>query len=130
VGNRTAFVNLLRATGPKCTLANIAVAAPRTSATERQRLPPEERLRALPRKRKQRIMPLSGALVTVLLTMPCPHCGHKLEKVGSWFKSTTRYECAGCHQTVRVRYEDKLKLFDDHAHLSELGVPATIVQRN
>jgi transposase-like protein len=62
-------------------------------------------------------MALSRALVTVLLSMPCPHCGHKLEKVGSWFQSTRHYECEGCRQTVRVRYEDKVKLFDDHAHL-------------
>ena len=68
-------------------------------------------------------MPLSHALLSAVLSMPCPHCGHKLEMPGRWFQTIGRYECEGCHQTVRVRYGDKVKLFDDHAHLIQLGVP-------
>jgi transposase-like protein len=64
-------------------------------------------------------MPLSRALRSVLLTRPCPHCGHKLVKKGSWFQSMSRYRCGACHQGVRVPYEEKLKLFDDHAHLTD-----------
>jgi transposase-like protein len=60
---------------------------------------------------------LSRALRHALLTMLCPHCGHKLERPGSWFQTVTRYECDGCHQTVHIRYEDKVKLFNDHNHL-------------
>ena len=60
-------------------------------------------------KRSERLVPLSRALLSVLLTMPCPNCGHKLERLGDWFKTVTRYECEGCHQTVRVRYEDKVQ---------------------
>ena len=70
-------------------------------------------------KRTECAMPLSRALRSVLLTRPCPHCGHKLVKKGSWFQSMSRYRCGACHQGVRVPYEEKLKLFDDHAHLTD-----------
>lgn len=62
-------------------------------------------------------MSLSRALQSVPLTMACPHCGHKIEKVGSWFQAARHYECEECRQTIRLRYDDKLKLFDDHVHL-------------
>jgi transposase-like protein len=62
-------------------------------------------------------MPLSRALLPVLLTSPCPHCRHRLEKKGGWFQSVSHYRCGACHQEVSVSYEDKVKLFDDHAHL-------------
>jgi uncharacterized protein YbbK (DUF523 family) len=35
-------------------------------------------------------MALSRALANVLLTHPCPSCGHKLKKNGSWFKSRSK----------------------------------------
>jgi len=70
-------------------------------------------------------MPLSHALLSAVLSMPCPHCGHKLEMPGRWFQTIGRYECEGCHQTVRVRYGDKVKLFDDHAHLIQIRRSAT-----
>lgn len=62
-------------------------------------------------------MTLSVALMPVLLTRPCPNCGHKLEKKGNWFKIKTSYRCEACHEDIPLRYEAKLKLFDDHAHL-------------
>jgi hypothetical protein len=40
-------------------------------------------------------MPLSRALRSVLLTRPCPHCGHKLVKKGAGFKP--------CHVIVVAR---------------------------
>ena len=32
-------------------------------------------------------MPLTKGLLDVLLSHPCPDCGHKHEKKGSWFKT-------------------------------------------
>ena len=32
-------------------------------------------------------MPLTSGLLDVLLSHPCPHCGHKHEKKGSWFQN-------------------------------------------
>ena len=63
-------------------------------------------------------MPLARALQSVLLTMPCPHCGHRLAKKGSWFQTVSYFRCGACRRGVRVPYEEKLRLFDDHAHLT------------
>jgi hypothetical protein len=32
-------------------------------------------------------MPLTSGLLDVLLSHPCPRCGHRQEKKGSWFKT-------------------------------------------
>ena len=63
-------------------------------------------------------MSLSRALVGVILTNPCPHCGHNLEMKGSWFQAVSNYRCKSCEQKVRLAYEDKLRLFDAHADLT------------
>jgi transposase-like protein len=47
-------------------------------------------------------MPLSRALANVTLTNPCPHCGHKLEKKGSWFQSIEHYSCEACRGEVNI----------------------------
>jgi transposase-like protein len=62
-------------------------------------------------------MPLSRTLYHVPMTHPCPHCGHKLEKNGSYFQAVVHYRCGSCRHEVGVPYEAKVKLFDDHAHL-------------
>jgi hypothetical protein len=64
-------------------------------------------------------MPLSRALANVFLTYPCPHCGHKLEKPGAWFQSIGQYRCNACRRDVRIRYNDKAKLFDAHIRLAD-----------
>ena len=62
-------------------------------------------------------MPLSRALAGVLLTHPCPHCSHKLVKLGRYFQTIGHYRCEGCQRRVNLSYDDKLKLFDAHMHL-------------
>ena len=64
-------------------------------------------------------MPLSRALTNVTLTRACPHCGHNLQKMGRWFRSVSRYRCEACGPAVHVAYEDKVRLFDAHAHLAD-----------
>jgi DNA-directed RNA polymerase subunit RPC12/RpoP len=61
-------------------------------------------------------MPLTKGLLDVLLSYPCPHCGHKQEKKGSWFQTVGHYACWSCGQIVRMRYDDKLRLFEANAH--------------
>jgi hypothetical protein len=67
-------------------------------------------------------MPLSSVLAQVLLTHPCPHCGHKLEKKGSWFQAIARYQCEACFGPVRLTQDAKIKLFDAYACLVEKPV--------
>jgi len=62
-------------------------------------------------------MPLSHALANVLLTHPCPICGHKLEKIGRWFMGIRNYRCYACQADIPMGYKAKLTLFDAHAHL-------------
>jgi transposase-like protein len=64
-------------------------------------------------------MPLSRALANVVLTNPCPHCGHKLEKKGSWFQSIGHYRCEACRQETAMEYDAKVELFEAQAHLAE-----------
>ena len=63
-------------------------------------------------------MPLSSALNNTLLTHRCPHCGHRTEKTGDWFKIVGRYQCKSCLRPVSLTYEDKVQLFEDHGHLA------------
>ncbi len=63
-------------------------------------------------------MSLSLALLHVFLTHPCPHCGHKLEKTGSYFRTVSHYRCGACRKDVHIGYEDKVDLFDKHAYLA------------
>jgi hypothetical protein len=64
-------------------------------------------------------MPLSNRLYDIVLTHTCPHCGNKLEKPGRYFWRVRQYHCRNCQEPVPLNYDDKVKLFDDHAHLAE-----------
>jgi uncharacterized protein YlaI len=63
-------------------------------------------------------MPFSLALANLILTYPCPHCEHKLQKKGSYFQTVGHYYCTECQGRVNITYDDKVKLFDAHAHLA------------
>ena len=67
------------------------------------------------RLHRSRAMPLSGVLTHVLLTRPCPHCGHKLEKKGSWFQAIARYQCEGCYRPLAMTRDARIELFEAHA---------------
>ena len=61
-------------------------------------------------------MPLTKGLLNVLLSHSCPHCGHKREERGSWFQTIGHYTCSSCGHSVRMRYDEKIRLFDANAH--------------
>ena len=62
-------------------------------------------------------MTLSSKLNDVLLTYPCPKCGHPLIKKGSHFKLVRTLKCATCGHAKHWTYDEKVKLFDKHRHL-------------
>jgi hypothetical protein len=66
---------------------------------------------------------LSLLLRDIVLRHPCQCCGHMHEKTGEWFLRSRQFTCAACRTTARITYDDKIKLFDDHAHL-RAGYPA------
>ena len=59
--------------------------------------------------------PIDERLRKTLMTYACPHCGHRLQKLGDWFYSTHQYICTSCKKGVLLGYSVKLKLFADHA---------------
>jgi DNA-directed RNA polymerase subunit RPC12/RpoP len=59
-------------------------------------------------------MPLSRDLANATLTHRCPHCGHPCKRRGAWFSCCGRYRCVSCQQEVRLGYEEKVQLFDQH----------------
>ena len=61
-------------------------------------------------------MPLTKGLLDVILSHPCPHCGHKHEKKGHWFQTIGHYTCPACDRSVRITYDDKVHLFETNAH--------------
>ena len=61
-------------------------------------------------------MPLTKGLLHVFLSHLCPHCGHKHEKMGAWFQTISHYDCPSCGQSVRMTYEDKVRLFEMNVH--------------
>jgi DNA-directed RNA polymerase subunit RPC12/RpoP len=67
---------------------------------------------------REQKMGLDRKLMDVLLSRPCPHCGHNLTMKGSWFSVIQNYQCALCHQKVRMTYTARLALFESHAHLA------------
>ena len=71
-----------------------------------------------PRSRlsRSRGMALTSGLLDVLLSHPCPRCGHRQEKKGSWFKTISHYTCPSCGHSVRMSYDDKVRLFEANAH--------------
>ena len=66
-------------------------------------------------------MPLTSGLSDVLLSHPCPHCGHKQEKKGSWFQTIGQYICSSCGQGVRMGYDDKGRLMVAISFNSDIG---------
>ena len=64
-------------------------------------------------------LPLSTKLMHVLLTRPCPHCGHMLEKLGRWFHAIRRYQCEGCGADVQMGYSEKVVLFEAHGGMTK-----------
>ena len=71
------------------------------------------------RLQKRRIaMPLSDSLRSLNLTFNCPHCDYALVKKGVWFQTVRGFKCEGCQRMLRLTYDDKVALFDKHAHLS------------
>jgi len=63
-------------------------------------------------------MPLSLRLRHVDLTLQCSYCGRPLIKNGQWFMIASRFKCAGCKREVRISYDEKVTLFERHAHLA------------
>ena len=61
-------------------------------------------------------MALNKGLLQVLLSHPCPRCGHKQEKKGSWFKTIGHYTCPSCGHSVQMGYDEKARLFQANAH--------------
>jgi len=62
-------------------------------------------------------VPLSLALDRVILTRPCPNCGHQLKKQGVWFKAVGQYICEECRLFIVMTDPEKVELFEAHAHL-------------
>jgi len=52
-------------------------------------------------------VPLSLALDRVILTRPCPKCGHQLKKQGVWFKAVGQYICEECRLFIVMTYPEK-----------------------
>ena len=62
-------------------------------------------------------MPLSITLRTIDLTFECPRCSHAFVNTGNWFMTIGRFTCEECRCEIRLTYDDKLALFERHAHL-------------
>jgi DNA-directed RNA polymerase subunit RPC12/RpoP len=59
-------------------------------------------------------MPLSRDLANVTLTHRCPNCGHPFQRSGAWFSACGRYRCSTCQHEVRLGYQEKVQLFEQH----------------
>jgi hypothetical protein len=64
--------------------------------------------------------------VTSTLIFCCPHCGHALVRKGAWFQTVRGFKCGGCWRMLRLTYDDKVALFDKHAHLICSAAPMTV----
>jgi hypothetical protein len=64
-------------------------------------------------------MPLPGGLLHIDLTFNCPHCNRALVKSGGWFQSVSQFRCEGCQRILWLTYDDKVVLFEKHAHLAQ-----------
>jgi hypothetical protein len=60
-------------------------------------------------------MPLSGSLARIVLSRPCPYCGHVLVRTGSWFQHLSHYNCESCQKEVSMAYDAKVELFNKHS---------------
>ncbi len=56
-------------------------------------------------------MLLTKSLLDVLLSYPCPHCAPSNKKKESWFQTIGHYTCPNCDRSVRITYDDKVRLF-------------------
>ena len=65
---------------------------------------------------------LSQDAQDIFMTHRCPRCGHATTRQGSSFRSIRHYDCSACGEQVRLTYNDKLKLFREHAVESEFAV--------
>jgi len=63
-------------------------------------------------------MPLSGRLLYVEMTFSCPSCRTPIVKSGGWFQTIKRFDCASCGSNIHITYDDKVALFEKHAHLT------------
>ncbi len=52
----------------------------------------------------------------------CPYCGYGTTRKASGFQRIQFYKCSACSKKVRLTYEDKLKLFKEHAGKSVSAV--------
>ena len=65
---------------------------------------------------------LSQDAQDIFMTHRCPRCGHATTRQGSSFRSIRHYHCSACGEQVRLTYDDKLKLFREHAGKSVSAV--------
>ena len=65
---------------------------------------------------------LSQDAQDIFMTHRCPRCGHRTTRQGSSFRSVRHYHCSACGEQVRLTYNDKLKLFREHAVEAESAV--------
>lgn len=59
-------------------------------------------------------MPIPDEMRDLDLRFECPYCFLPVVHKGSWFKVISNYKCAGCAETVRIGYQDKLAFFEQH----------------
>ena len=63
-------------------------------------------------------MPLTTRLENVELALVCKHCGNRIIRKGSWFRTSRHsFKCGVCKGEVRLTYQEKIVLFAKHAHL-------------
>ena len=56
----------------------------------------------------------SHRLQLVEMSLACPSCGSSIRRLGSWFKTMSRFACPSCGNTVHLGYQDKLELFSKY----------------
>lgn len=56
-------------------------------------------------------MLLTKSLLDVLLSLPVSALCPKQEKKESWFQTIGHYTCPNCDRSVRITYDDKVRLF-------------------
>jgi transposase-like protein len=68
-------------------------------------------------------MSLPARLASVVLSRPCPYCGHVLDKKGSWFQHISHYRCESCQKQVEMTYEAKVELFEKYSRQKQIRAP-------
>jgi hypothetical protein len=69
-----------------------------------------------------RMSTLSQDAKDIFMTHRCPRSGHGKTRQASSFRPIRHYQCSACGEQVRLTYNDKLKLFREHAVESESAV--------